>query len=212
MWLADGTVQSVMSPDRSPAFSLSYDLEPGDLRETYAAYPGRRRSRIRAATHLGAWGLIAVVLTLATMAMDEQSVPLNSPGAPSWMYAADLAAWLLAVWGIIWVVGLSPGRMAQRVWRALPEFRGRHRDEVTDLGVTSIAPDATQAFTPWSAVTGIRETDRSFQLLGETGRVRHELPKRGLQNPDLISPLRQFMHQAVSTPQHASGPETPASR
>jgi hypothetical protein len=59
-------------------------------------------------------------------------------------------------------------------------------------------------------VTGIRETGRSFQLLGDHDRVRHELPKRGLRDPGLILPLRQFMQQAVSTPQHAGGPETPA--
>ena len=196
----------MISPGQSPAFSLTYDLEPGDLREIYAAAPGRRRARIRAATNLGAWGLIAIVLTLATAALDQPSVALNLPGAPSWMYVADLVSWLLAAWGIMWVVRLSPARMTQRAWRSRPEFQGRHHDEVTELGVTSISPDASEAFTPWSAVTGIRETDHYFQLLDDHDRVRHELPKRGLQSPDLISPLRQFMQQAVSAPlQPAAG-------
>lgn len=209
VWLVAGTVRSVISSDRSPVFSLAYDLEPGDLRDGCVAAPGRRSMRTQAAIHLGAWGFVAVVLTLVTVALNEPTMVKDSAGAPGWMYAVDTAGWLLAARGIRPLIWLSPRQMTRRAWRAHPELHGRHRDDVTDLGITWIAPDGMEVFTPWSAVTGISETDRAFHLLDDHGDVRHELPKRGLASPDLIPPLRQFMNQAVDTPRPATGPTTP---
>jgi integrase/recombinase XerD len=58
--------------------------------------------------------------------------------------------------------------------------RGTHEYKLGDEGMAWRAPDRSAVFLPWSALAGVRETDRMFLLLDREGRhVRGFIPKSG---------------------------------
>ena len=191
-------------PDRSPRFSLDYELQPSDLAEFYRTDRARRRRRASFLISLAAWGILAVAFTAITVALNEPSVVRGSSGPPSWIYAIDIVAWILAANAVRIAWRLSPRGLVRRVWRANPELRGHHHDEVSVAGVTSIAPGGSEVFIPWTRFDRMRETEDAFIFLGEgSGRPLCALPKRGLTSPGLVSPLREFIQDSVGGGQRA---------
>jgi YcxB-like protein len=185
------------SAESGTGFSLSYELQPGDLAELLAVKPGRRRRRIRILNSLVLWVLFGVAWTALTVAFDHPSVVKNSTGAPGWMVASDIVIWALVVLQASSAWRLSPKRLARRVWRASPQLHGRHYDVIDSRGVTWIAPDGTQTFRPWTSLVRVRETEYAFYLQDGNGDVQATLPKRGLHSPDLIPALREFLARSV---------------
>lgn len=107
-----------------------------------------------------------------------------------------MLAWFLAARYAVSAWRLTPMRLA-RTWLAPPQVPGRYRDEVTAVGVTTVVPDGTRMLLPWSALTGVRETEKTFILLGRAGKIRSRLPKRTLSDPSLVQPLTDFLRGAV---------------
>lgn len=182
-----------------PAFSLSYDLRVDDFAAMSAMSSIRRRRRQQAAVVLAGYGLLAAILTVITVLLDLPTVVRGSTGAPSWMYPTAFVSWLLAITYLGGVVRRSPKRIARRTLRQNPAQNGRHRDEVSDRGITWTGPDGAEVFTPWSALTRFAESDDYFYVYDQTQDVRNVLPKRGLRSPDLIPALREFLSQALGS-------------
>ena len=122
------------------------------------------------------------------------SLRVSSP-APGWMYAVDAVVGIFLVRRCYLLWCLSVKQLARRTWRA--RQHGRYLTEVNPRGVTVIAPDGSERFTPWTAITGFWESDQSFYLLGRKSITVNELPKRGLENVGLISSLRDFLDSSV---------------
>jgi len=195
-------------PDVS--FSLAYELQPGDIADIATTSPARKRRRIRLIGGLAAWAPLAAAFTAVTVALDRPSVVKDSPGAPAWMYGIDVVTWLLA--GVMGIAAwrLSPNRLARRAWRKSPRDHGRHRDELSPAGVTSISPDGSEHFSPWTTLARVLETNNAFHLLTDDESFRHELPKRGLPSPDLIPALREFLNHSVGRQPPAAAQSTAA--
>lgn len=181
-----------------PAFSLSYDLSQADLADFYANLSGRRRRRRQAAALSVGYGLLGGVLTAFTVALDVPHEALGSTSAPGWMYTVDLAFWLVAAVSLWRAVRRSPRRMARRSVRDRPDAFGRNREEVSDRGITWIAADGAEAFTPWSVLTSFRESADYFYVYDKRGTVRGSLPKRGLPSPDRVPALRDYLIRAIT--------------
>ncbi len=120
------------------------------------------------------------------------------------MYVTDLVGWYVvaATAMATWRIGVK--RLARRTWRRNHSLHGRHKDEVAVDGVTGTAPDDTTTFIPWSALAGVRETERAFLLAGKGGTIRVSLPKRGLHDPALAASLHDFLHRAIDLKQSAA--------
>jgi hypothetical protein len=191
-------------------FSLTYELQPGDFKDLYAAGPKRKRRRAYITFNAALGALFGVVLTAITVALNLRSVVKDSSGAPGWMYVVDAVIWFLVVYGFCLVWWLSPKRLARRAWRSNVQLHGRHHDEVGPGGVTCTAPDGTQIFIPWTSVDGIRETKHAFQLIDHQDAVRTTLPKRGLSGSDLIPALREFLNRSIGRQPPTVTPDTAA--
>ena len=185
------------SADPGTGFSLSYELQSGDLIEIVAARPGRRHKRAGIIGCLVLGALLGVAWTAMTIAFGHPSVVRDSTGAPGWMVASDIVIWaLVALWAFsAW--RLSPKRLARRAWRASPQLHGRHHEEIDSRGVTWTGPDAAQTFLPWARLVCVRETEQAFQLRDNNDAVLATLPKRGLHSRDLIPVLREFLNRSV---------------
>lgn len=186
------------SADPGPGFSLTYELEPDDLKEVYVARPKRKRRRSYAMLNTVLWAVLVAALTAVTVALDLPSVVKDTSGTPGWLYVVDAVIWGLVAYGARLVWRLSPTRFARRARRIIRQRGGgRHHDEVGPGGVTCIEPDGTQVFTPWTGIDRIRETERAFHLFNHRDAMRALLPKRGLSSPDLIPALREFLNRSV---------------
>jgi hypothetical protein len=183
------------SPD--PGFSLSYELQPGDLAEIEAASPGRRRRR---------GYIVSTVVMLALIAAAFTALTVGSSGVPRWVYPIDGVIWgAVAAWTrIAWRLG--PKQLARRAFRGTPRLHGRHCEKIDSRGVIWIAPDGVQTFIPWSGLRRVRETEHAFMLEDNVGAVLSTLPKRGLQSPDLIPALREFLSCSVGGQPPAATP------
>jgi hypothetical protein len=58
----------------------------------------------------------------------------------------------------------------------------------------------------------IRETSGAFHLLDANGRVRVALPKRGLERPDQLPALREYLNRVVNGQPPAAPASTAAGR
>lgn len=184
-------------PGPESGFTLSYELEIGDLRDQYAAMQSRRRQRVRRTYVAVIWGLIAAVLGAFLVAVHFTSASSHASDAPGWLYLFDAAIWVLICIQLRMIWQLNPRRLAKRAWNMAVTPQGRHRDEVGPGGITWTSADGSQARFPWSTVGSYIETERAFHLLDHRGRMRNTLPKRGLPDQDLIPALRTFLEQAI---------------
>lgn len=189
---------AMTSADPGAGFSLTYELQPGDLQDLFATRPERKHRRTRVIFATAMSTLTGATLTAITVALDLPSVVKNSSGAPSWMYVIDAAIWFFVANGAVIAWRLSPKRLARRAWRSETQLHGRHRDEVGPGGISCLAPDGTQLSTPWATIDYIRETENAFHLIDHRGATLTTLPKRGLPGPNLIPNLREFLNHSVN--------------
>jgi hypothetical protein len=209
--------------DARTAFSFDYELEAGDLREWIVADRSIRKRRINNAGIMTVLIIVASVLTVTTAKVNHRLASCHSlvPGPETrvwqWtcdtaspsdlvsqyalLFAGDVLFWFLAIGYAVNTWRLTPRRLA-RTWLASPRVAGRYRHEVAADGVTTVGPDGTRTLIPWSALTGVRETDKTFVVLGREAKIRNRLPKRALRDPALAPPLSDFLRAAV-------GPEPP---
>jgi hypothetical protein len=182
---------------REATFTLTYDLALSDLEDLYTSdlrWKRRRKNTLAIAVPVL---LSALVFTALSVAVSHPARGPGSAGPPGFLYALAAVCWFVAiVLAAAAVLLMSPGRLARGAWRD-PRLHGRHQDEVSPAGVTSVSPDGSENFTPWATIARIRETDDAFFLLGRDGSVRQALLKRGLPSPDLIASLREFLGQSV---------------
>jgi YcxB-like protein len=181
------------APDAETGFSLSYELTLDDIGDLVAGSQLLRRRRASARGQLALVILAAAAWTAFTVLPNFPS--LRASRGPGWLYAVDAAAWIYLARCCYVVWHLSLKQLARRTWRA--RQHGRYLTEVNPHGVSVVAPDGSERFIPWSAITGFRESDQSFYLLGRKGITVNELPKRGLQNAELIASLRDFLDSSV---------------
>jgi hypothetical protein len=181
------------TPDAETGFSLSYELTRDDIGDLVAGSQLLRRRRASARGQLVLAMLGAAAWTALTILPNFPS--LRASPAPGWMYAVDAVAWIVFVRFCFLVWHLSLKQLARRTWRA--RQHGRYLTEVNPRGVSVTAPDRSERFIPWSAITGFQESDQSFYLLGPKGITVNELPKRGLQNAELIPSFRDFLDSSV---------------
>lgn len=88
---------------------------------------------------------------------------------------------LLVGWSALRVWRLSPGRQARQALASGVWQSGIHEYKLRSEGVAWRAPDRSAVFLPWSALTGVRETERLFLLLDRDGKhVRGFIPKAAL--------------------------------
>jgi hypothetical protein len=181
-----------MSEEGAPSrLSLSYELQPRDLEDTQAVMARRRRRQVRAL-------VIAVPLVALAVALIGLTAR-HSPGAPAWLYAADLVSCALLAFQLRFAWLLSPKRLARIIWRTNPGYRGRHHEEIDERGVTWTAPTGSQIFVPWAVVASVRETGHAFHLMDSGGNVRSSLPKRGLASPELVPVLRDLLNGSAGS-------------
>jgi hypothetical protein len=67
-------------------FSLTYEVQPDDLKEIFAAEPDRRRARSRIAFSTVLWALPCAILTAFTIAAERSS------GVPGWIYVVNVVS------------------------------------------------------------------------------------------------------------------------
>jgi hypothetical protein len=181
------------TPDAETGFSLSYELTLDDMGDLVAESQLLRRRRASARGQLALGMLAAAAWTAFTVLPSLPSLRVSP--APGWMYAVDAVAWsyFATRWYLVWHLSLK--QLARRTWRT--RQHGRYLTEVNPRGVTVIAPDGSERFTPWTAIIGFRESDQSFYLLGRKSITMNELPKRGLPSAELIPLLRDFLDSSV---------------
>ena len=178
-------------PDPNTGFTLSYSITADDLKEVLTRNPALRRRRARLIPGLVAWALLALLFTAAAVTQAQRSGQLSP---------ADgllLILWLPILGIVAVLLRLSPQRLARTALRKQQRLHGRHTIKVGSDGVTTIEPDGSQGFSPWTTIDRIHETGQAFHLFDIDGRMRARLPKRGLGNPDLIPALRDFVHRSV---------------
>jgi YcxB-like protein len=185
-------------------FSLCYELQPDDVEEALAADGRRKRRRARALIDLSVCAVLALALTLLTVALDRPGLVNDTTGAPSWLYLADIVGWALVIRYAALAWRLAPKRQARRVWRTRKTLHGQYRDEVGADGVTGMQPNGSMTFIPWPAVAGFRESERTFCLLGADGAVCVLLPKRSLPDPALGPALAELLARKIGAPQAAA--------
>lgn len=126
------------------------------------------------------------------------------------MYVVDAASWYFAVYGAVIAWRMSPKRLAQRSWRTDIRFHGQRHDKVGPGGIARANPDGTQVHIPWASIDHIRETEHAFHLLGRGGYTLAVLLKRGLDSPDLIPALREFLNHSAGGQLASASPGTAA--
>jgi hypothetical protein len=190
-------------------FTLEYEMQPDDLREIAAGNPRIRRRRRILAVRLGVWVVLAVAVTAAAVVLSIRSVGTDSSRVVVWMVAGALFWLAAATAGVYWWRS-SPGRQVRRAWQKTPEFRGRARDHVEPAGVRCVLANGTEHFYPWSVLAGTRETSGAFHLLDANGGIRVVLPKRGLERPDQLPALREYLNRVVNKQPPAAPASTAA--
>ena len=212
--------------DPPASFVLDYELSADDLAEWVSTERAASRWRVIATVTIAIMligacaGAVAAVLASRALArcVTDEPAPPSAP-VQVWAWQCSSAAtpqgvvWdgavLLAGDAVLWYVGISsafsawrraPKRRARK-WITEPDVAGRYRGEVEADGVTTRAPTGVMVFTPWSAVSGIRETDQRFFVLGPGSQVRHVLPKRALSDPVSVPQLSGFLAASVSQEQ-----------
>jgi hypothetical protein len=163
---------------------LRCDLGWKDIREVMATSPLlvlMRRSWLVAGVMFA--GLLAESIVLLRVVAAR---PAAAYGGHRSLLLGELIAGaglclLLILWSALRVWRLSPGHQARHalasgVWQSgIYEYKLRHD------GVAWQAPDRSAVFLPWSALTGVRETERMLLLLDRGGRhVRGFIPKTRL--------------------------------
>ena len=192
----------MITPEAPVGFLLTCETAPGDLIEAYTVAPDLRRRRRRASAVAGVWLILFAVIAVISMALATQGGVRALGG---------LAAAAIGVSGFILAAyqraQLSPGALARTVLRHSPRTLGVHTAEIGQAGVTGTEPDGSITFTPWTAITGIRESAEMFHLLDHS-TVRISVPKRALASPGDTPALREFLVRAVSPqqPPAAAGP------
>ena len=156
------------SVDPGAEFSLTYEVQPDDLGEIWAAEPEMRRLRTRAVFSTVLLALLCALLTAFTVVVEFKSVAERSSGVPGWIYVVDLVLWGLVIWGSF--IHLAPGHETTRQARL-----------------------AGQCPAPRPPPRQARPRGHSLHLIDYHGAVRVALPKRGLGNPDLLPALREFL-------------------
>ncbi len=177
-------------------FSLTHQVTAADLREMVTLAPPWRRRRVRAAGAVAAFAFLTLLGATAAVWLTRSPVPLSETGAVA-IYPVVIFGWSGLVIAAYRVLIMSPQRMARGELRSNPEWRHGHRDEVGPAGVTSIAPDGTTTFIPWTAIARVHEGPLAFHLVGHNGRVKAALPKRGLDSPGSVPLLRDFLSRAA---------------
>jgi hypothetical protein len=105
---------------------------------------------------------------------------------------------LLVCWSALRVWRLSPRHQAHHALASGLWQRGTYEYELERDGVTSMAPDRSAVFLPWSVLTGVRETERLFLLLDQGGRhVRGFIPKTSLGDPRPNAELGRLIRERI---------------
>jgi len=172
-------------------------MQPDDLREIVAGNPRMRRKRRSLAARLALWVVLAVAITATAVVLSIRSVGNDSSRAVICIVAGALC-WLAAATAGTYLWRSSPGRLARRAWQWAPEFQGRARDQVEPAGVRCVMANGTEHFHPWGVLAGARETSGAFHLLDANGGIRVVLPKRGLERPDQLPALREYLNRVVN--------------
>lgn len=169
-------------------------MEQADLRDSLIASPSLRKRRGRL---LRAPVLYVVV---AVFAIDQAS----SGGD---RLAGYLAAGIVtvAVVQLETTIRCLPAMLARRRWKARPQSSGQHRDTVNADGVHAVMPEAVELRVPWSAISRVKETERSFLLFRCNDEGLLALPRRGLLEPELVPLVRNFLSQRSSGKARISG-------
>ena len=194
----------------APAFTLEYDVQPQDVRELVVATPRVKDKLTIALVVAMLSGLVAVGFTAITIALNYRSAVFSAARAPGGIYVADLTLWLVTAC-LAWAAWQrSPEMLARAAIKKTPEFQGRTRAQVETSGIRAISANGTEVFHPWASINQVRETTRAFHLLDLDGRVLAILPKRALNSPDLLPPLRTFLEQDVAQQPPAAAASTTA--
>jgi hypothetical protein len=175
-------------------FTITYEMRPDDFVDLMKTSAAGRRHRHRYTVSVVVWALLPVVI-----AADELEVRHQGTTVPSWVYAAQVFAVLIALFYGRALWRLSPRRLGARAWRRAPGFHGRAQDVIDDTGVSSTSPDGTRQYWPWTAITRVVETEQAFYLMNGRGEPAVALPKRGLTDPGLVPELRDFIQRSVGT-------------
>jgi hypothetical protein len=159
---------------------LRYDLGWEDVREIMATSRVlvlMRRSWAVAGLMFA--GLLAESVALLRTVVTRPAVygPGQGPLRGELIAAASLCA-LLVCWSALRVWRLSAGHQARHALAAGVWQSGIHQYKLREEGVAWKAPDGSAVFLPWSALTGVRETERMFLLLDQGNQhVRGFIPK-----------------------------------
>jgi hypothetical protein len=200
----------VVGGPRDVSFELSYELTQSDYIKSYAADRRRERTRARAWFRFAVFLALSLVFLATAAAMSLPAADGTRTNATGWLalvFAFGLLFLLLAARAGRVAVRLRPTLMVRRTWQRNPQLHGRYRDEVGPAGVTTIEPNGTEVFQPWSDLVRVTEGEDAFALLGRSGEVRCALPKRGLASPDFVPGLREFLDRSVGR-QPTAGPGT----
>jgi hypothetical protein len=189
-------------------FTLEYEMQPDDLREILAGNPRIRRKRRSLAGRLALWVVLAVAITAFAVVLSFRSGGTDAGRAIIWI--AGALGWMAAAIAGVYLWRFSPERQARRAWQKAPEFQGRARDHVEPAGVRSVLANGTEHFHPWGVLAGTRETSLAFHLLDANGRIRVALPKRGLERPDQLPALREYLNRVVNKQPPAAPASTAA--
>jgi YcxB-like protein len=162
---------------------LRYDLGWEDVREVMMASP--LLARMRRSRLIG--GVVFAALMAESIAL-LQSVVTRPTGYGTHrepllgeLIAGTGVCMLLVCWSALRIWQLSPGRQARHALAAGVWQSGIHQYKIRDQGMAWRAPDRSAVFLPWSALTGVRETERLFLLLDRGGsHVRGFIPKAAL--------------------------------
>ena len=127
------------------------------------------------------------------------ATPGGVVGDEAGLFAADTLLWYIGISGALGSWLRRPQRQARRLMRR-PGVPGRHLDQIAEDGVSATGPTGIIVYIPWSAVTGMRETDQRFFLLGPGTRISSVLPKRGLLDPASIPRLADYLRARTTPP------------
>jgi YcxB-like protein len=107
---------------------------------------------------------------------------------------------LLLCWSVIRVWRLSPGRQADHALASGVWQHGIYTCKLKPDGVAWWAPDGSATFLPWSALTGVCETERLFLLLDQEDRhVRGFIPKTGLSDARPATELGSLIRERIGS-------------
>ena len=177
---------------------MSYELTTDDLKDACAVSPQLRRMRAHRIRYLIVAGIpVLLITTVAAGLTSRYGLAFHTWSRP-FMFGLALPVWGALAEVAIRLWRLSPEWIARATLRTNPQLNGRHREEISPDGVTTIEPNGTTLFIPWAAIAGIHESERAFHLLGIDGALKATLPKRGLDHPDLIPALHEFLDDSIN--------------